>query len=98
MARLCPVPQAKDTGLEKYTVKGKRAMPTPAFWEVPDMVMLDVTCGMLLSLQRNMSLCHLLPVRVIALDSLSQRLRAKERALAACFLLLMALGMVPTPL
>lgn len=56
MVKLCPVLQKKDMELEKYTVKEERQMPTPASWKASDMVMLDVTCGMLFSLQRHESL------------------------------------------
>ena len=92
---------ASDKGhgaAEIHSEGGKGNAHTSLLESISDMVMLDVTCGMLLSLRRDMSLCHLLLVRVIALDSLSQRLTAKERALAAWFLLLMALGIVPSPL
>lgn len=95
MPKLCPVPQTKGTGLEKYAVKGERVIPTPASWKV------YLTCWMSPVARscpyRDVTLDQLFPTTLIALVSLSQRLTAKTRALAACFLLLLALGMVPTP-
>lgn len=81
MPKLCPVPQTKDAELEKYAVKGERVMPTPASRKV------YLTCWMSPAARSrpygDVTLYQLLPVRLIALASLSQRLTAKTRALAA---------------